>query len=342
MESGQYQLQSFVSLVAILSAAFAALLCDFLKGKNEQLRELTIELKARREEDRKRSHLLTPHAAQRVDRPERAPKEHIATSKEKKRTVNLDALAVMERGAALAGSRTMPRFAPVAPDRKPRPEPQPELPKPETRPEMITVTQPETAPVKIAVKKDWGLLLARTQAPKTEQKPTEITATSSSTSTQAAEQPLPTGFQDGLVLHKLVESRQLVSGLVVSIGVSSSRNSDGTLPESVHQLVQSLIGANDFAGQSGKDEFLLIYPQEHGASAQSRLSQITRQLWDFQLQAFGSLQILFSSGGVEVRNEALEEAMASATERMQESKRGRKLTMASPAPRASSLASTVC
>src|ERR1700722_17772983 len=71
MELGQYQLQIFVSLVVILGAAFVALICDFLKGNNEQLRELTIELKVRREEEQKRSHLLPPRAAE----PERARSE---------------------------------------------------------------------------------------------------------------------------------------------------------------------------------------------------------------------------------------------------------------------------
>src|ERR1700679_3701150 len=61
MELGKYQLQIFVSLVVILGAAFVALICDLLKGNNEQLRELTIELKVRREEENKRFQMLTPH-----------------------------------------------------------------------------------------------------------------------------------------------------------------------------------------------------------------------------------------------------------------------------------------
>src|SRR5208283_468347 len=124
MELGQYQLQIFVSLVVILGAAFVALICDFLKGNNEQLRELTIELKVRREEEQKRSHLLTPSTTERVARAPKtekivapadaqalaAPKERVATTgKDRKRAVNSDALAAMERGAALAGSGGRPR-----------------------------------------------------------------------------------------------------------------------------------------------------------------------------------------------------------------------------------------
>src|SRR5271154_6553283 len=122
MELGQYQLQIFVSLVVILGAAFVALICDFLKGNNEQLRELTIELRVRREEEQKRAHLLTPRAAERVERPkpepvagapalasQPAPKQRSADTREKKRAVNSDALAAMERGAALASTGGRPR-----------------------------------------------------------------------------------------------------------------------------------------------------------------------------------------------------------------------------------------
>src|SRR5580658_4679173 len=62
MEFGQYQMQIALSLVVILGAALVALVCDLLKGNNEQLRELAIELKVRREEENKRFQMLAPHA----------------------------------------------------------------------------------------------------------------------------------------------------------------------------------------------------------------------------------------------------------------------------------------
>ena len=317
----------------ILGAAFVALICDFLKGNNEQLRELTIELQARRE----------ARVVERVERPKpeqvaapavpsaAAPKERSAIGKEQKRAVNADALAAMERGAALAGSGKRPRSAPAAaPIAQPKPE------------GILTQQEVAKSTITTAARRDWGSLLSRNAAPKVQQAPSAsatnedllaaiVAATHSSTSAPAAEPFLPAGFQDGFVLNKLVQSRQPISGLVVSIGVNAARKSDGTLPESVHNLVQSLIGPHDFAAQSSDDEFLLIYPQERGASAQRRLSQIAQQLWDFQLRSLGSFQILFSWGGVEVRSESIEEAIASASERMQETKRGRKLlTMTSP------------
>jgi hypothetical protein len=318
MELGHYQLQLFVSSLVIVGAAVAALFCDFLKRNNDQLRELTIELKIRHEEEQRRSHLLRHRPGEQAPTTEKiaapvqalsAPKERSAVGIEKKRTVNSEALAAMERGAALAGSGGRPRST-VVPVTESKPEP---------KPEMVVVSQPKMS----IAKKDWGSLISRSAHKPAAAVNNELLVH------QASAPSLPAGFHEGFVLTSLVQSRQPISGLVVSIGVKAS----GSLPQSVHQLVQSLIGPNDFAAQSSDDEFLLIYPQERGASAQRRLSQIAQQLWDFQLRSLGSFQILFSWGGVEVRSESIEEAIASASERMQETKRSRKLlTMWSPAP----------
>ena len=141
---------------------------------------------------------------------------------------------------------------------------------------------------------------------------------------------VPAGFHDGYILSRLVQSRQPVSGLVVSIGVNTPRDADGSMPEPIRKLVESLIGPGDFACQSSSEEFLLIYPNERGASAQRRLSQIAQQLWDFQLRSLGSVSILFSWGGLEVSSESIDEAIASANERMHETRRGRKLLTMEP------------
>jgi hypothetical protein len=326
MELGQHQLQLLVSIVLILGAAFVALICDFLKGNNEQLRELTLELKVRREEERKRARLLTPSLPQAAEASvaqpaaaaaAAAPAKEAAVEKpkraERKRTVNSEALAAMERGAMLASTGGRVRSsAPV-----------------ETKPEFAPVeVVAQAAPAASSIKKDWSSILSRkapaAAAPRNADLLSQVVAATNS-GQSSGEVILPAGFQDGYVLNNLVKSRQPVSGLVVSIGVNAPRTAEGALPDSVHQLVQSLIGPNDFAAQSANDEFLLIYPEERGASAQRKLSQIAQQLWDFQLRSLGSIQILFSWGGVEVRSESIEDAIASASERMQETKRGRKL-----------------
>jgi len=53
MEPGTLELQIFVSLIVILGTAFVALVCDYLKGNNESLREHNIELRVRKEEQDK-------------------------------------------------------------------------------------------------------------------------------------------------------------------------------------------------------------------------------------------------------------------------------------------------
>jgi hypothetical protein len=58
---GAMELQIFVSLLVVLGAAFVALICDFLKGNNEKLREFNIELVTRQEE-RERSTVSAPQA----------------------------------------------------------------------------------------------------------------------------------------------------------------------------------------------------------------------------------------------------------------------------------------
>ena len=123
-----------------------------------------------------------------------------------------------------------------------------------------------------------------------------------------------------------MERRQPISGLVVSIGLAQEGPpATEAVPASVRTLIESLIGSGDFAAQSGKEEYLLIYPGVRGAAAQRRLAEVAQQLWDFQARSMGQFSVQFSWGGVEVRSESIEEAIASATERMNETRRGRKV-----------------
>ena len=59
MDIGAFELQIFIGLVVVLGAAFVALVCDYLKGNNEQLREKNIELRVRKEEQERHA-LLDP------------------------------------------------------------------------------------------------------------------------------------------------------------------------------------------------------------------------------------------------------------------------------------------
>jgi hypothetical protein len=54
-EIGQYQVQIFVSVTLVLGGVLVALICDYLKGNNELLREQNRELKAHSAEIRRRA-----------------------------------------------------------------------------------------------------------------------------------------------------------------------------------------------------------------------------------------------------------------------------------------------
>jgi hypothetical protein len=94
--------------------------------------------------------------------------------------------------------------------------------------------------------------------------------------------------------------------------------------EAADVYVAGLLGENDFGCRTGVDEFILICSGQQGVAAQRRLSNISERLWDFQLRGLGTFTILFSWGGVDVQNEPLSDAVASATERMYQTKRSRK------------------
>ena len=50
MNLGTFELRIFLSLIVVLSAAFVALVCDYLRGNNQQLREHNLELRVRKDE----------------------------------------------------------------------------------------------------------------------------------------------------------------------------------------------------------------------------------------------------------------------------------------------------
>ena len=79
----------------------------------------------------------------------------------------------------------------------------------------------------------------------------------------------------------------------------------------------------DFACREGEDEFLIVCPGLRGGGGQRRLNEISERLWNFQLRGQGSFSVLFSWGGIGIENEPLSEAIASATGRMQQTKRSR-------------------
>ena len=149
-------------------------------------------------------------------------------------------------------------------------------------------------------------------------------------STNEGKLEIPAGLHESAVLSQLIENQSPFSGVVVAIGL----NDYDTLREklasgadsvaALNKMVLSMLRPQDFACRFQDDEYILVYPGERGSSAQRRLFQVSEKLWDFQLRSLGNLSVMFSWGGLEITNETLSEAVASARERMYQTKRNRK------------------
>jgi hypothetical protein len=134
----------------------------------------------------------------------------------------------------------------------------------------------------------------------------------------------PRGMIQQPALDKLLEIREPFTGLVISIGINDSDSSmwhSQGLMQSVGSHIAGLLSEQDFSCRTAYDEFVMVCPGEQGANSQRRLNHISERLWNYQLRGIGACSILFSWGGVQVQDQPLAEAIASATERMRETKR---------------------
>ena len=142
---------------------------------------------------------------------------------------------------------------------------------------------------------------------------------------QSEPQPAwPTGMIQQPAFQELLDGGEPFSGLVVSIGVNESDSSmwhSHGLMQSVSSYIAGLLREKDFSCRTAYDEFIVVCCGEHGAQSQRRLNHISERLWDYQLRGIGTCSILFSWGGVEVQDQPLAEAVASAVDRMRQTKR---------------------
>jgi GGDEF domain-containing protein len=144
---------------------------------------------------------------------------------------------------------------------------------------------------------------------------------------------LPAGFHDRSVLNSFLQSSDVLTGVVVAIGINDYPHHTEKLGHApmqdlmrnVEQMIGGMLRPNlDFGCRSTDDEFILVFVNEVGSDAQRRLSTISERLWNFQLRSLSNFSVLFSWGAVEVQNETLADAAASASERMYQTKRNRK------------------
>jgi hypothetical protein len=134
----------------------------------------------------------------------------------------------------------------------------------------------------------------------------------------------PTGMIEQPVFQNLLDGGELFSGLVVSIGINDSDSSmwhSRGLMQSVGSCIAELLREKDFSCRTAYDEFIVVCCVEPGAESQRRLNNISERLWNYQLRGLSACSILFSWGGVQVQDQPLAEAVASAVERMRQTKR---------------------
>ena len=332
MELLANHLQVFISLIAILGAAGVALLCDLLKSNNEQLREVNTELRVRVEEarrDRTPAQIRTvvprpslasvPSAAEpKIEAAEPAPVEI-----EHRPMRKAAAAPVIEEPQKHSAGASLPEARALAREymgrAAARVHPATEAPIPEA-----------AAPQEAAKdgRKDWSKLLK----PRGDQPHTAEVIPFETIQHTNLELTAPAGFHEGMALARLLNVDKAVRGLVMVIGINdlaSRRGNRGqlgaeALTASIAEHLKSILEPGDFACKTSDDEFLLICGSERGAQAQRRLGRIAESLWDFQLRTIGTAGILFSWGGIEGKGEPFADVLATAAERMRETRRGRR------------------
>lgn len=110
---GSFEIQVFVSLVIVLGAAFVALICDYLKGNNERLRERNEELQARVAEREMLETLLERFQAKTFDAAMQVQKEALrellANSAPAQRTLPQSGVAALPEALAVGAPPAVAR-----------------------------------------------------------------------------------------------------------------------------------------------------------------------------------------------------------------------------------------
>ncbi|MDQ6760539.1 MAG: hypothetical protein M3Z32_11850 [Acidobacteriota bacterium] len=135
---------------------------------------------------------------------------------------------------------------------------------------------------------------------------------------------VPAGMHPPGSLAELLQSGDLFTGLVISIGFSAKDPQATRNPEiepAVAEFVAGLLRKSDYGCRVDHHEFLIICPGSRAAEAQRHLSHVSERLWDYKLRALGKSPLVFNMGGTEVLGESLSDAIASAKHRMNQSRR---------------------
>jgi hypothetical protein len=341
-----------ITLALIATAAAIALICDFLRARNAQLRHAMAELEAcnrarKQAANDAKDAANRPAAAQQMTRKKTLtgssrtqlgagnaqPLQRLNKNKEDRMT-SRQALSdwLIERAAARDAQKTAAETRASEPGKS---EPVPgRLPAPDRVLKPFAVPA-RPVPVSIDAYLWESLTAAEPETGPTPRFGTRFELIQGSGGSGKLDLDVPAGMHAAIALEQLTGSRKLFTGLVISIGVNQGdigRNRDENLMQSLESFVSDLLRETDFGCRVNGEEFLIICPGPHGAEAQRRLSQVSERLWDFQLRTLGKLSILFSVGGIDVQRESLSDAIALAKERMGQTRRSRNAVPSSVAP----------
>jgi hypothetical protein len=355
MDIGPQTLSITVTFLLILFAMGIALLVDFLKGNVEQLREVAVDLKARKESAEYHLHLLESQAAGLLQQPALAaapagvpaalpePRTSETTqvfasevATEVKRQRKTAASANSARGmspavAAVAESvaaRMSANNGTVAGPANPKPAATDPVERtvtassPVEEPTTHSATferQDNPSAPKPASKKDWSQIL-NTQKHGNVPQPQEASNVIEFNTIRPFD-VLPAGYQEYSVLQKVAECGKPFNGLIISIGLNQLERSEVGV---VSGFLRSLLQSSDFACMPSQDEFLIVSYSVEGDEAQRRLAAVAERLWDFQLRVMGTINVQFAWGGRESKGERLNDAVAAAVDQMHETRLSRR------------------
>ncbi|MBS1875887.1 MAG: hypothetical protein JSU00_21915 [Acidobacteria bacterium] len=339
MDTGQI-LQIIITVVVLIGVAAVALVCDILKTSNERLRRINLELRVRRDEEKRRTALALEQLHRLQAGPGKALPEApsapiaAASASECLPPPTDSTPPAPAAGFAPNGSAAAPAPA-LAPESVSLAEP----PCPIVR--AIALATPQVAPASIAGplasktgaptmshRRDWEQLLRNSSRrrvplelapPQARHKGELIPFESLQPSPESF--GLPGGFHPYAALAHFLDSRSPFRGMVMAVGVNgvpdltADAAPDDTLLDAVEDLLRDLLEAHEFCSPTGRGRFVILTP-DRDAAAQRRFDAVLGQLWNFQLRrAFAGAQ-LFHCGGFEADGEPLSKGVAAAVAHM--------------------------
>jgi hypothetical protein len=146
---------------------------------------------------------------------------------------------------------------------------------------------------------------------------------------------LPTGMHDLSTWTRLLSLPNPMTGILFVITLQPSETRK--LPEAkgaavvedtapaVEKLMASFVREGDFGTRTADNEWIFIYSNDVAGFNQRRVGMISEKLWDFQLRHLGMANVSFKWGAIDVQSEPVAAAVEAARDRMNQTRRTRKL-----------------